>query len=44
MFRTLWKGFFDVRAGEYLRTIFMALYLIHIGLDEVSNPRLRGLT
>src|SRR5258708_4541434 len=28
MFRTLWKGFFDVRAGEYLRTIFMALYLM----------------
>src|SRR5258706_10474160 len=28
MFRTLWKGFFDVRAGEYLRTFFMALYLM----------------
>ena len=30
MFRTLWKGFFDVRAGEYLRTIFMALYLMFV--------------
>jgi ATP:ADP antiporter, AAA family len=30
MFRRLWKGFFDVRAGEYLRTIFMALYLMFV--------------
>src|SRR5260370_19716837 len=30
MFRPLWKGFFDVRAGEYLRTIFMALYLMFV--------------
>jgi peptide/nickel transport system permease protein len=24
-----------------LMMLFLALYLIHIGLDEVSNPRLR---
>jgi peptide/nickel transport system permease protein len=24
-----------------LIVFFMALYLVHIGLDEVSNPRLR---
>jgi peptide/nickel transport system permease protein len=26
-----------------LMLIFIALFLIAIGLDEVSNPRLRGL-
>jgi peptide/nickel transport system permease protein len=25
-----------------LIALFMALYLVHLGLDEVSNPRLRG--
>jgi peptide/nickel transport system permease protein len=25
-----------------LIVLFMALYLVHLGLDEVSNPRLRG--
>jgi peptide/nickel transport system permease protein len=25
-----------------LISLFMALYLVHIGLDEISNPRLRG--
>lgn len=25
-----------------LIVVFMALYLVHLGLDEVSNPRLRG--
>src|SRR5260370_18476832 len=28
MFRTLWKGFFDVRAGECPGTIVMALYVV----------------
>jgi peptide/nickel transport system permease protein len=26
-----------------LIVVFLALYLVHVGLDEVSNPRLRGL-
>ncbi len=30
MFRSVWKGFFDVRPGEYLRTLFVALYLLFI--------------
>jgi hypothetical protein len=25
-----------------LMLLFMALYLIHLGFDEVSNPRLRA--
>ena len=25
-----------------LIVVFLALYLVHVGLDEVSNPRLRG--
>jgi AAA family ATP:ADP antiporter len=28
--RALWIGFFDVRPGEYLRTCFVALYLLFI--------------
>ena len=28
--RALWRSFFDVRPGEYLRTIFVALYLLFI--------------
>ena len=27
-----------------LIVLFLALYLVHLGLDEVSNPRLRGQT
>lgn len=30
MIRTLWKSFFDVRKGEYLRTCFVSLYLLFI--------------
>ena len=30
MIRALWKSFFDVRKGEYLRTCFVALYLLFI--------------
>jgi len=26
-----------------LIVVFLSLYLVHVGLDEVSNPRLRGL-
>ena len=26
-----------------LIVLFLALYLVHVGLDEVSNPRLRGI-
>jgi peptide/nickel transport system permease protein len=25
-----------------LIALFLALYLVHVGLDELSNPRLRG--
>ena len=28
--RALWRSFFDVRPGEYLRTVFVALYLLFI--------------
>src|SRR5215472_16721140 len=30
MFRALWKGFFDIRTGEFVRTGFMALYLMFV--------------
>ena len=25
-----------------LIVLFLALYMVHVGLDEASNPRLRG--
>src|SRR3989441_11890773 len=28
--RILWQHFFDVRRGEYLRTLFMALHLMFV--------------
>jgi hypothetical protein len=28
--RAVWRSFFDVRPGEYLRTVFVALYLLFI--------------
>src|SRR5437879_7312250 len=28
--RMLWRSFFDIRQGEYLRTVFVALYLLFI--------------
>jgi peptide/nickel transport system permease protein len=39
MFQGLWWWW--VAPVVMLVTLFLALYLVHIGLDEVSNPRLR---